>query len=205
MSDPFLGEIRMVGFNFAPAGWAMCSGSMLPISQNTALFALLGTTYGGNGVNTFALPDLQGRSPVGVGTGPGLSPIVAGEMAGTETVTLTSNQMPMHTHTAQSNGNVSVSGSVAVPACSAPATGSSVQAPGPTTVLGEVSVTGHPGTLYTTTAPNTSLAPFTVQSTGTAPGITIGAAGGSQPFPIRNPYLGITCIIALQGIFPSRG
>lgn len=205
MSDPFLGEIRMVGFTFAPTGWALCSGNLMSISQNSALFSLLGTTYGGNGVSTFALPDLQGRSPVGTGNGLGLSPIVAGEKDGTETVTLTSNQMPIHTHTAQGNGNVSVSGSVAIPASSTPASGTLSGTPGTTTVLGPITAGGRAGDLYTTSAANTTLLPFNVQSTGTLPAITVGAAGGSQPFPVRNPYLGITCIIALQGIFPSRG
>src|SRR5690606_5156315 len=99
MSEPFLGEIRMVGFNFAPRGWAFCQGQLLSIAQNSALFSLLGTMYGGNGTTTFALPDLRGRSPVGMGNGPGLTPITQGELAGTENVTLLSTQMPMHTHT----------------------------------------------------------------------------------------------------------
>jgi len=101
MSDPFLGEIRMVGFNFAPRGWAMCQGQLLSIAQNNALFALLGTLYGGDGQTTFGLPDYRGRSPVGMGQGPGLSAVVQGEMAGTENVTLTLNQMPMHNHVAR--------------------------------------------------------------------------------------------------------
>ena len=205
MSDPYLGEIRMVGFNYAPVGWALCNGAIMAISQNNALFALLGTVYGGNGQTTFGLPDLRGRSPVGTGTGLGLSPIEIGEMAGTENVTLLMNQMPLHTHTAQSSGGVSVTGSVAIPACSSPTTGTLSPTPANNAVLGTASAGGRPGDLYTTTAANTSLQPFNVQSTGTAPAVTIGAAGGSQPFSVRNPYLGITCIIALQGVFPSRG
>lgn len=203
MSDPYIGEIRMVGFTFAPTGWALCAGSLMAISQNQALFALLGTTYGGNGVSTFALPDLQGRSPVGTGNGLGLSPVVAGEKAGAENSQLTINQMPQHTHTAQNNGGLTVSASVAVPACSAP-TGTPSGTPANNTVLGTMLAGGRPGELYTTTAPNTTLLPFNVQSTGTAPSITVGTTGGSQPFSVRNPYLGITCIIALQGVFPSR-
>jgi len=204
MSDPFLGEIRMVGFTFAPTGWALCSGNIISITQNQALFALLGTTYGGNGQTTFALPDLQGRSPVGTGNGAGLSPIIAGESAGVENAQLTINQMPQHTHTAQSGGSVSVSGSAAIPACSSPTAGTSTGTPGATTVLGTSVASGRPGELYTTTAANTTLLPFNVQSTGTAPAVTIGVTGGSQPFSVRNPYLGLTCIIALQGVFPSR-
>jgi len=203
MSDPFLGEIRVVGFTFAPYGWAMCDGSLLAINQNTALFSLLGVTYGGNGTTNFNLPDLRGRSPVGTGTGTGLTPITPGQTGGAENATLTINQMPSHTHTAQSGGSVAVSGSVAIPACSSPASSSGT--PGTTTVLGQVTAEGRPGALYTTTTPNTTLAPFTVQSSGTAPGVTIGSTGGSLPVPVRSPYLGLTCVIALQGVFPTRG
>jgi microcystin-dependent protein len=98
MSEPFLGMIAIYGFNFAPRGWAMCSGQILPIAQNTALFSLLGTTYGGNGQTTFALPDLRGRVPIHFGQGPGLSSYDLGQSAGTETVTLTVQEIPSHTH-----------------------------------------------------------------------------------------------------------
>jgi microcystin-dependent protein len=205
MSDPYLGEIRIVGFTFAPVGWALCNGNLMAISQNPALFSLLGTTYGGNGVSTFALPDLQGRSPVGTGNGVGLSPITAGQIGGAENVALTIAQMPAHTHPAQSGGNVTVIGSVAVPASSSPTAGTSSGTPGDTTVLGTSVAGGRAADLYTTTTANTTLLPFKVQSSGTAPAVTIGVAGGSQPFSVRSPYLGLTCIIALQGIFPTRG
>lgn len=98
MSTPYLGEIRMFSFSFAPSGWAMCNGQLLPISQNAALFNLIGTIYGGNGTSNFALPNLQGRVAIHQGTGTGLSPYVIGEAAGTETVTLTAAQMPVHSH-----------------------------------------------------------------------------------------------------------
>jgi microcystin-dependent protein len=98
MSEPFVGEIRMFGFNFAPQGWAQCNGQLLPIDQNTALFSLLGTTYGGDGRTTFALPDLRSRVPVGQGQGPGLSSYAEGQAGGAETVTLVAAQMPGHTH-----------------------------------------------------------------------------------------------------------
>lgn len=106
MSNPFLGEIRMGGFNFAPRGWAFCIGQLLPIAQYDALFALVGTTYGGDGVTTFALPDLRGRIPINQGQGPGLSNYVMGQKAGTESVTLTTAQIPSHSHviTAASSG-----------------------------------------------------------------------------------------------------
>ena len=97
-SEPFLGEISMSGFNFAPRGYAFCAGQLLSISQNTALFVLLGTTFGGNGQTTFALPDLRGRVPMGEGSGPGLTPKTLGEVSGAETTTLTTNQIPQHNH-----------------------------------------------------------------------------------------------------------
>lgn len=98
MSDPFVAEIRMFGCNFAPRGWAFCNGQLLPISQNTALFSLVGTYYGGDGRSTFALPDLQGRVPVGTGQGPGLTPRDLGESGGSYAVTLISSEIPVHTH-----------------------------------------------------------------------------------------------------------
>src|ERR1700692_881972 len=98
MADQFVGEIRAVGFNFPPSGWAFCDGQLMAISQNTALFSLLGTFYGGNGTSTFALPNLQGSVPVHVGQGPGLSPYVLGQTGGTPTVTLITSQLPAHTH-----------------------------------------------------------------------------------------------------------
>jgi microcystin-dependent protein len=97
-NEPFVGQIMMVGFNFAPRGWASCAGQLLPIAENTALFSLLGTTYGGDGVQTFGLPDLRGRVPVGTGQGTGLSPYFIGQSSGVETVTLTVNQLPQHQH-----------------------------------------------------------------------------------------------------------
>ncbi len=113
MADPFVAEIRIFPFNFAPKGWAFCDGQLLPISQNTALFSLLGTMYGGNGVQNFALPDLQGSAPMGVGQGPGLTDRFQGEQGGTETVTLLESEIPSHSHSivaAVDAGDVSVPG-----------------------------------------------------------------------------------------------
>ena len=203
MSDPYLGEIRMVAFNYAPAGWALCSGQTLGISQNQALFALLGTFYGGNGTTNFQLPDMQGRSPVGVGQGLGLSTIVIGEKAGTENTTLTTNNMPQHTHTATVSSGGSATGSVAIPATTSTASQSAT--PSATAVLGPVSVSNHQGALYSTATPDTTLKPFNVTVEGSAPSVQNSLAGGNAPFSLRNPYLGITFIIALQGVFPSRG
>src|SRR6476620_7519707 len=101
MSEPFIGEIRIFGFNFAPRGWAFCNGQILSIAQNTALFSLLGTTFGGNGQTTFALPDLRGRVPIHTGQGPGLSPVTLGMVPGTEMVTLLQSNMPAHRHPVQ--------------------------------------------------------------------------------------------------------
>lgn len=179
MSDPFLGEIRMVGFNFNPVGWALCNGQLLPIAQNSALFALLGTTFGGNGTTTFGLPDLRGRAPVGMGNGPGLTPIVQGEQAGVEQVTLLQTQMPTHTH------QVAVAGTSTEPA-STPSNANNV--------LG-ASGGGQGNATIWSTALNQPV-PLNPNQ--------VGIAGGSQPFAVRNPYLGTNFIIALQGIFPSR-
>ena len=122
MADPFVAEIRIFPFNFAPKGWAWCDGQLLPLSQNTALFSLLGTTYGGDGKCNFALPDLQGRAPMHPGQGPGLSLHDLGETGGSETVTLLESEMPAHPHTHE--------GSAADPA--------NVQIPGPTLALVQV-------------------------------------------------------------------
>jgi microcystin-dependent protein len=110
MSEPFLGEIRTFGFNFAPLGWATCSGQLVPISQNPALFSLLGTFYGGDGQTTFALPDLRGRIGLSMGQGPGLSSYQVGQVGGSETVTLTSNQMPQHSHALVANSGTATGG-----------------------------------------------------------------------------------------------
>jgi microcystin-dependent protein len=105
VSDPFIGELRLLPYNFAPRGWALCNGQVMSISQNTALFSLLGTTYGGNGQTTFALPDLRGRTPMSSGQGPGLSSYSLGEVGGAEAVTLNVNQMPAHGHQVNASSN----------------------------------------------------------------------------------------------------
>jgi microcystin-dependent protein len=206
MSDPFLGEIRTVGFDFAPTGWALCAGQLMAISQNAALFSLLGVNFGGNGTTNFQLPDLQGRSAVGTGNGTGLSPIIIGEKNGVENVTLTNQTLPSHTHTSTTASYpASLSGSISIPATTT--TTGATNTPGITAVLGPATSAGHPATVYNTSAANTNLLPFTATLTGTVnPGTSqIGLTGSGLPIPIRNPYLGLTCIIALAGIFPSRG
>jgi microcystin-dependent protein len=178
--DPILGSIIMFGGNFAPRGWALCQGQILPIAQNTALFSLLGTTYGGNGQTTFALPDLRGRAPVQQGQGPGLASVDLGEMAGTQTVTILSTQMPAHTHAVQVTLHCANDGR---PSSDTPA-GSFLDT--------------LPGTNYCAAASDGS-----VMAAGAA-SVVVGLAGGSQPVPIQNPFLGINFIIAMEGIFPSR-
>lgn len=178
MSEPFIGQVMMFAGNFAPRGWAFCQGQILSIAQNTALFSILGTTYGGNGQTTFALPDLRGRSPIQPGQGPGLSPITLGQQGGTETMTLLSNNMPAHNHTLNAfNGDV----------------GNAANPSGNALGIGKVPSSGEMINMYSNSAPSAQLAPGTV-----------GIAGGSQPFNIRDPYLAINFIIALEGIFPSR-
>lgn len=178
----------MVGFNFAPAGWALCNGAIVSIAQNSALFALLGTTFGGDGVNTFGLPDYRGRGPVGMGQGPGLSaPIVQGQVAGFESVTLTQGNLPTHTHAATTAG---LSASPAAFAGSG----------GATSPAGAVFATPELGESFALPAAgDVAMAPIPV--TGT---VTIGFAGSSMPVDIRNPYLGTNFVISMQGIFPSR-
>jgi microcystin-dependent protein len=205
MSDPYLGEIRMVGFNFAPNGWALCQGQILSISQNSALFSLLGTYYGGNGVSTFQLPDLQGRSPVGVGQGVGLSNINIGEVAGTENMTLTTSNMPQHTHVATVTAGAAGTASIAIPASTSTASGTQSAAPTVNSVLGTVSVSGRQGELYSTATADVTLKPFNASVTAGAPTVTNSLAGQNTPFALRNPYLGINFCIALEGVFPSRG
>ncbi len=169
----------MVGWNFAANGWALCNGQLMSISQNTALFSLLGTTYGGDGVQTFALPNLQGRVPIHQGQGVGLSPYVMGQIAGSENVTLLQNQMPLHNHLV---GVSNQPGTVPDPTNAILAQGNSGEARRPVAVSD-----------YVTTATTGSLAPATVSS-----------VGGNQPHNNLQPYLCVNFIIALQGIFPSR-
>ncbi len=179
MTDPFVAEIRIVAFNFAPRGWALCQGQIIPISQNTALFSLLGTTYGGNGQSTFALPDFSGRVPVAPGQGPGLSQWVLGGSAGSPTVTLNQTQIPFHNHSV----NVSTTR----------ATG--------TVSTGQQLANGLNGTfqsasqvrMYSAGGVDTQLSPQSLQP-----------AGGTQPHNNQMPYLALYYCIALQGIFPQR-
>lgn len=180
MLEAFIGSIVLFAGNFAPRGWALCEGQILPIAQNTALFSILGTTYGGNGTTTFALPDLRGRVPLGVGHGPGLSEKSLGEFSGTEKVTLLQTEMPVHNHTLQASTTAATK--------STPHNGLLANWNGATEVGDNVI-----GYSFADSVPNTTLAPT-----------SIGSAGGSQPHNNMQPYLGLNYIICLEGIYPSR-
>lgn len=177
MSTPYIGEIRMFGFGTrgAPNGWQGCDGSLLPISEYDALFALIGTTYGGDGQTTFAVPDLRGRLPIHQGTGPGLSTYIIGQRAGTETVTVLPTQMPAHIHTA-----VATSGAA------------SSLTPGNTLLPGSVSG----DSFYASDVAGATQVAMSAQSTS--------LAGGSQPHENCMPTLTVQYCIATQGIFPSQ-
>ena len=172
--DPFVAEIRIFPFNFAPKGWAFCDGQILPLSQNTALFSLLGTTYGGDGKSNFALPDMQGNAPMHPGQGPGLSLHDLGETGGSDTVTLLESEIPSHSHSLMSS---TVNSSKPSPAGNALAR-----------------VTG--ATPYVAGTPAPPLAQFS--SNALAP------AGGDQPHNNMQPYLTLNFCIALQGVYPPR-
>jgi microcystin-dependent protein len=190
VTDPYLGQVALFGFNFAPQGWALCQGQILAIAQNTALFSLLGTTYGGNGQTTFALPDLQGRVPIGVGQGPGLSDRDMGEEAGVENVTLTTAEMPAHTHFLNVGGFTvtrncrSGAGPFGSPAGNLPA--------------GEA---GAATTSYSSAAPDANMQNGAIAFAGS---ITVAPNGGSLPHNNLQPYLTLNYCICTAGIFPQR-
>jgi len=171
MGEPYIGEIRMFGGSFAPAGWAFTAGQLLPISQNDALFNLIGTTYGGDGQETFALPDIQGRVPIHAGTGSDGQTYTLGEKAGVETVTLTAQQTPIHTHPLGASTAIAQNPQ---PTASVPAQSSVVK-------------------LYTGDPPDSSLN-----------NQMFSAAGGSQPHDNMQPYLAVTFILSLFGVFPQQ-
>jgi microcystin-dependent protein len=177
MSNPFVAEIRIFPFNFAPLGWAFCNGQLLPLSQNTALFSLLGSTYGGDGRSTFGLPNMQGNAPMNPDQGPGLSQHDLGETGGSTTVTLLASEMPQHSHSINCVDGSRISGQIGQP-------GNAIL----------VKTSGTPPNAYVSGgSPNLQLAPSALSS-----------IGGSQPHNNLMPYLTLNFCIALQGVFPPR-
>jgi microcystin-dependent protein len=176
MADPFVAEIRMFGFNFAPRGWALCNGQLLPLSQNTALFSLLGTTYGGDGKSNFALPDLQGNAAMAPGQGNGLSLRDLGETGGSEFVTLLQSEIPNHTHTMKAFG-------------AAPG-----DLFGPTAAGTAILARSNNGAAYN----NNAASPVQMAPQALTP------QGGSLPHNNMQPYLTVNFCIAMQGVFPAR-
>lgn len=177
MTTPFVGEIQLFGFNFAPIGWALCDGSTLQIRQYTALYSLIGTTYGGNGTTTFQLPNLMARAACSQGSGPGLTPRLLGQTFGDSQVALTQSNMPAHTHAMTLFEQTDSSKRVGMPAANY-----GVLSPGNTSAF-----VGN-------TNPNVGFSPN-----------TIGPSGGNSPHENRQPYLALNFCIALQGQFPSFG
>lgn len=179
MSNPFVAEIRIFPFNFAPSGWAFCNGQILPLSQNTALFSLLGTTYGGDGKSNFALPNLQGSAPMHPGQGPGLSLHDLGESGGSQNITLLESEIPAHTHPVNCLAGGRISGQIGNPTNStlSKAAGS--------------------------TPPNAYKSGITSGNAQLNPSV-VTPAGGGQPHNNLMPYLTLNFCIALQGVFPPR-
>lgn len=178
--EGYIAEVRLFAGNFAPRGWAFCNGQILSIAQNTALFALLGTTFGGNGQTTFALPDLRGRVAVGPGQGPGLPAVNLGQISGEPSHTLIITEMPAHNHATQTQVNASGD---------------------------EANTTSPAGAVWATTEQTAiykSGASTPAPMSANAVQVTVGIAGGSQPHNNMQPYLGLNYIICLEGIFPSR-
>jgi microcystin-dependent protein len=184
MSDQFLGEIELFAFGFAPKGWALCAGQTLSIQQNQALFALIGTTFGGDGIRTFNLPDLRSRVAVGQGSGPGLTTRVVGQTGGEEQHTLLTAEMPLHGHSLQALANQS--------------TATNTDVPGPAVVLAQTNGVDRNGNAFA----------MNIYAADNAPGQSLSAAAltpaGAAPHPNLMPYLAGNFCIALQGIFPSQ-
>lgn len=177
MDDMYISALAIFGFDWAPRNWALCNGQLLAIQQNQALFSLLGTTFGGNGTTTFALPNLQGRIPIGMGQGPGLSNYVLGQQGGAENVTLLTSNLPAHTHTVFVNNTTANSTS--------PVTASAIAA--------AKDLNTDATKIYNAVAPNVQLN-----------GSTIAPTGGSQPHSNLQPYITVNYCICLFGVFPSR-
>ncbi|ASS49286.1 MAG: phage tail protein [Candidatus Fluviicola riflensis] len=183
-TEPFIGEVKLLAFQFAPKSYQLCAGQILAIASNTALFSLLGTTYGGNGSTTFALPDLQGRMPIGQGTGPGLPSHSMGEVSGSPSVSLMTSNMPAHVHTVN-NVRVSLKANSAI-------------------ADSGTALDGYPGTSGTNVwAESATAGAFMAPDEAVVSGTT-DITGSNMPIGIMNPYLVMNYSIAIYGIFPSR-
>jgi microcystin-dependent protein len=190
MSDVFIGQVLMFPFGFAPNGFALCSGQLLPIAGNTALFSLLGTQYGGNGQTTFALPNLNGNVPLGFGQGPGLSNYDQGQVGGSDVVALAVTDMPSHNHA------IDISSLTAIAKCS---TGAANRQTPVGNVPAAEAATGAP--TYSDGVPDANMMAGAIALSGT---LTAASAGGGQSHSNLQPYLGMNYCIALTGVFPSR-
>ena len=204
MSDPFIGEIRILGFNFPPRGWVTCAGQTLPIAQNSAVFALLGTIYGGNGVQNFGIPNLQGRMPVSFGTSTTGTAYVIGEAGGSENVNLTTNQMPPHNHSATFT-TTGLTATTTLNASTKTTGGALIPVPQATLCATPTGPTS--AAIYTPPpAPTTDIVPLGNVTTtiGGNGSVTVGVNGAGLPTPIMSPFLALNFCLAVEGIFPSR-
>ncbi|MGJ3648710.1 phage tail protein [Sphingomonas sp. GlSt437] len=210
MADPFIGQIMQVGFNFAPKGWAQCAGQIMSIPQNSALFSLLGTTFGGNGVQTFGLPDARSRTFVGVGQGLGLSNYVWGEVTGTENNTILVSNMPVHNHPATFQGIQGATTATGSLAALSNATGQQGVPASTANQLANISPAGSTGAKIYAPAGNggtsVNLAGLTINGGNFTPQgtVTVGPSGGSVPLNNIQPVLAVQTNISLQGIYPTR-
>lgn len=211
-TDPYIGEISYVTFNYAPRNWFACDGQMISISQNPALYSLIGTTYGGDGRSTFALPDMRGRVPVHQGRGPGLNTYRIGYKGGSELMALSVNTLPAHTHiataTSDSQSSVAAGATATSHLKAANTTAGTNDASG--NALANVDLSR--GNVYSTTAPTVEMNAGSVVTvldgvainTNTITNVAIANTGNSERFPIMQPYLVVNCIIAMDGTFPPR-
>ncbi len=202
MADPFLGEIKAVGFTYAPVGWAKCWGQLVPVQQNAALYSLLGTYYGGDGMNNFGLPDLRGRTIIGEGTGVGLTTRNIGEKGGYESVTLSINNLPPHTHAAEIGGTVE-----ATFAQDASTTGATDQSPAGKIPAASQTADSRPDPIHSYIDPtqkNTQMASGSVSIDMSDAAIAVESTGGGQPIINMQPYLVLNYIIATEGVYPPR-
>lgn len=200
--DVFMGTIMPFGFDYPPVDWVACNGQVLPVSQNNALFALIGTFYGGDGRATFGVPDLRGRMPIGFGTGPGLPNYVLGEKDGSPSVILTSSQMPTHSHTVLANpGNPHASGNLQVTVQAAGTASNPATIPTTTNNVLGASGTGQQAAAIWSDA---LTQPVDMAGVAINTNATVGTAGNNLPVETMNPYLALNFCMAVNGIFPSR-